>query len=311
VSLPAWLAARPPSAAPCPTSTTRRRASFAERTLVQAAAFLRDALEAGRDAERPGALQGLDARAKVFASLALLIGVATSRSLVATLAVALAAVVLAAASRLDVARYLRRVWLVVPLFTAAIALPATLDVATPGPALLDLTQTPAALVRLGWPETLSVTTTGLVVAARLVLRAGASLSIVALLAQTTPAGDVLKALRSLGVPQVFVLVAAMTQRYLRTLVTTIEELHLALVSRRIRPLTTSASREFVASRLGVVLTKSRATAEEVHLAMVSRGFRGEVRTLTEPRLRAQDLGAVVWAVLGAVAVALASHAGLP
>ena len=78
-------------------------------------------------------------------------------------------------------------------------------------------------MRLGWPETLAVTSTGLLVAARLVLRAGASLSIVALLAQTTPAADVLKGLRSLGVPKVFVLVAAMTQRYLITLVTTIED----------------------------------------------------------------------------------------
>lgn len=305
MSLPAWLAARPPSAAPCPSGSARRRPSFAERTLLRASAFLRDALDASRDAERPGALQGLDARAKVVAALALLLGVATSRSLAAIALVAVGAVALAAASRLDLARFVRRVWLVVPLFTAALALPAALNVTTPGPSLLDLFQVPAPLVRLGWPETLAVTSTGLVVAARLVLRAGASLSVVALLAHTTPAGDVLKGLRSLGVPQVFVLVAAMTQRYLRTLVTTIEELHLALVSRRLRPLTASASREFVASRLGVVLTKSRATAEEVHLAMVSRGFRGEVRTLTEPRLRARDLLAVACAVAAAVAVGLA------
>jgi cobalt ECF transporter T component CbiQ len=304
------LAARPPSAAPCPSGGARRRPSFAERTLVQAAAFTRDALDADRDAQRPGALQGLDARAKVLAALALLLGVATSRSLTAIGAVVLGTAALAAASRLDLSRFLRRVWLVVPLFTAAIALPATLNVTTPGPALFDLCQVPAFLVRLGWPETLAVTSPGLVVAARLVLRAGASLSIVALLAHTTPAGDVLKGLRSLGVPQVFVLVAAMTQRYLRTLVSTVEELHLALVSRRIRPLTASASRDFVASRLGVVLTKSRATAEEVHLAMVARGFRGEVRTLTAPRLRARDVAAVAWAVVAAVAVALASRAGL-
>lgn len=309
-TLPAWLAARPPATGPLPTGRAVLRDAFVDRTLLRAAAFARDSLEAGQTAERPGVLQGLDARAKVLAALLLLVGIALSRSLFAIGAVAALALTLAAASRVDVGRFARRVWLVVPLFTLAAALPATLNVTTPGDPLLVLGRVPDALVRLGWPETLAVTGTGLIVAARLVLRVGASLSIVMLVAETTPHNEALGALRSLGVPRAFVLVATMMQRYLLALVLAVEELHLGLVSRRLRPLSPTAGRAFVATRLGVLLRKARTTAEEVHLAMVARGFRGEVRTLAPARLRVADGALVLAAALAATAVALAARGGV-
>jgi energy-coupling factor transporter transmembrane protein EcfT len=225
--------------------------------------------------------------------------------------VALAAVVLAAASRVDVGKLVRRTWLVVPLFSAALALPAILNVVTPGPELARLAATPEWLRRAGWPETVAVTATGVHTALQLVLRVGASISVVALVTRTTAPGELLKALRALGVPRAFVLVATMTERYILALATTIEEMHQALVSRRIRSLPGEASRAFVTSRMGVVLAKSSATAEEVHLAMVSRGFRGDVKTLQEPALRARDLVAVALALTLAAGVALAGEAGVP
>jgi cobalt ECF transporter T component CbiQ len=288
-----------------------RGSSFAEKTLLGVSAAVRDSLESARDASLPGLLQTLDPRAKLLAALALVVGVALSRSLVADASVAVLVVVLAAASRLDVGKLVRRTWLVVPLFTAALAIPAVLNVTTPGPELLRLGATPGWLHRAGWPETLAVTTTGLRTAVQLVLRVGASLSVVALVTRTTPPGELLKAIRALGVPRAFVLVATMTERYILTLAKTIEEMHLALLSRRIRPLASGASQAFVTSRMGVVLAKSSKTAEDVHLAMVARGFRGEVRTLEEPRLRGRDLAAVLVAAALAAGVALSSRAGLP
>lgn len=288
-----------------------RGSSFAEKTLLGVSGVVRDSLETARDASRPGLLQGLDPRAKLLAAITVVVGVALSRSLVANGTVAILVLVLGAVSELELAKLVRRVWLVVPLFTAALAVPAILNVTTPGPELVRLGAIPEWLRRADGPEALSITTTGVRTALQLVLRVGASLSVVALVTRTTSPGELLKAVRALGVPRAFVLVATMTERYILTLAKTIEEMHLALVSRRIRPLASGTSQAFVTSRMGVVLAKSSKTAEEVHLAMVARGFRGEVKTLEEPRLRGRDLIAIVVAAGLATGVALAGRAGLP
>jgi cobalt/nickel transport system permease protein len=280
--------------------------------LLGVAALARSVLDTRRDAERPGLLQGMDPRAKVASALALVVGIALSPSLVAIGAVAALTVALAALSRLELIRFLGRVWLFAPLFTAAVALPALLNAMTPGPVLLALGRTPGFLRSfLHWPETLSLTTTGALVAARLVLRVGASVSVVALLSRTTAPDETLKATRALGIPRVFVLVALMTERYLLGFVRVVEEMHLGLLSRRIHPLGSSAGRAFVTSRMGVVLEKANVTAEEVHLAMVARGFRGEVRTLSAPRPRGRDLLLAGAALVVSAGLALSGRAGLP
>src|SRR5205823_4645141 len=71
------------------------------------------------------------------------------------------AIALAALSRLHVRAFARDVWLFVPLFSAAIALPALFRRFTPGAALFEL-------------GPLTITRPGALAAARLVLRAGAS-----------------------------------------------------------------------------------------------------------------------------------------
>jgi cobalt/nickel transport system permease protein len=61
----------------------------------------------------------------------------------------------------------------------------------------------------------------------------------------------------------------------------------------------------------VVLMKARTTAEDVHSAMVARGFRGDVKTLDEPRLGARDMLAIALAAAWATAMVLLGRAGLP
>jgi energy-coupling factor transporter transmembrane protein EcfT len=54
---------------------------------------------------------------------------------------------------------------------------------------------------------------------------------------------------------------------------------------------------------GVLLSKSISLSHEVFLAMQSRGFRGEVRLLSELRMRSWDyLGLLAFLSTGAVAI---------
>ena len=54
---------------------------------------------------------------------------------------------------------------------------------------------------------------------------------------------------------------------------------------------------------GVLLSKSVELSHEVYLAMVSRGFRGEIRLLTDFRMRPRDcVGLTVFILAGSLAM---------
>jgi cobalt ECF transporter T component CbiQ len=295
--IPAWLGASD-ARGPCPLSGERDPPAFLERTLVHAARVV--ASEADRPAAGPPrGLFAFDARAKLLAAAVLVVAVSATPSLAALITVSAVAISLAAASGVPAGRFARAVWLVAPLFSAAIALPALFGAVTPGEPLLSL-------------GPLTITRPGALAAARVVLRTGASVSIAMLLARTTGASALLKGLRAVGVPEALTLVAAMTHRYIFVLAREVEEMHLGLLSRRLTPLPTAAGRAFVTSRMAVLLRRANRTAEEVHLAMIARGFDGEPRLLAEPRLRAADAALFASALaLGGAIAWLAPGLGLP
>jgi cobalt ECF transporter T component CbiQ len=300
VELPSFLGASAAAdLAPPPISGERGPRPFAERTVLAAAAVIaEDARAAAEAAAGRGPLQRLDPRAKLLGALALLVAVAATRSLGALAAVAALAPALAAWSHLDARRLARDAWTFVPLFTAAIALPACLAAVTPGTPLLG-------------SGALAVTREGALAAATLVLRAGASVSLALLLARSTGAPALLDALRGLGAPAGLAVVAGLAHRWLLVLAREVEEMHLGLLSRRIGAWRAREGRAFVTSRIGVLLARTQRTAGEVHLAMRARGFDGVWRMLPRPAPGARDALAVAIAASLAVLVVLAPGLGVP
>jgi cobalt ECF transporter T component CbiQ len=288
---------RPSPETPPPPARGRMRGDFAERTLAALAESLRETHVAETWARRQGLLQGLDARAKVLGLIGLVVLLSWLHH-PASLGVLLAlALVLATASRVPLAAFLARVWLSVPLVVAAATLPAALNLVTPGPPLLVL-----------WPEPLvALTLPGLAVAARLAARVGLAVTFVSLLALTTPWNELLRGLRVLGVPQGFVAVLLMTQRYLAVVLRVTSEL---LVARRSRVGggALGASQRFVGGALGALFGKTRALTEEVHAAMLARGFAGEPAAARPARLGpAEGLFVAALGLAGALALAVGAR----
>lgn len=216
-------------------------------------------------ASRPGLMQGINVRAKVAGVLAVIVAATLLHSIALLGALYMLCIALALLSRVPMRR-LARVWLVVPLFSAAIMLPATLSLVTPGSALIMLHRTNPELV---------VTDAGLVVAARFILRAAVCVSLVLLLTATTRPDRLFSGLRSLGVPRVFVMLLTMMERYLWVLVRIAEEIHLAKISRSITGGTVRDEQAWVAAGMGSLFRRTRSLGHEVYLAMVSRGYTGE------------------------------------
>lgn len=261
-----------------------------ERTLRGITEALERGLFAEEISARAGLLQSLDARVKVIAVLALLIGVSLSRSLVVIAAIYGLALALAWRSAIPTGVFIRRVWLALPFFTGLIALPALFM--TPGPALAHL------------PLGLVITRTGMNTALFLLLRVSTSVSLTLLLILTTPWNGVLSALSVLRVPDTFILILGMTYRYIYLLLRTANDMFLSRQSRRVGRLTASEERRMLAAISGTLLSKSLNLSSEVYLAMQSRGFHGTMITLKPFKMQPRD-----WAwlaiLLGLAAAAIA------
>jgi len=225
---------------------TTSRNNFIERSVTGALSIFKEAILSDETARRRGFLQRLDPRIKIVACLALVVAASLTRTPATLGALYLASVLLAVFSGVRIGYFLRRVWIFIPLFALLIAIPA-------------------------------VFMAGISVAAMFVLRVATSVSWVILLTVTTPHGLLIRSLRAIGVPAIFVQVLDMTYRYLYLFITVFEEMHLALKSRLLRPVTGKEGRAWVAGRMGYLYVRSVRMSEEVYLAMVARGYTVEKR----------------------------------
>jgi cobalt ECF transporter T component CbiQ len=273
---------------------TRLRAGFLERNLEELFGAMERALYAEQTARGNGLLQRLDPRVKVSGLLALIVSAALAARLWVVAAIFLAAIALALVSKVSLNTLMGRVWVGALTLTGPVALPAIFLTGT-----TVLYKFPVA----GW----AVTREGLTSACFLILRVETAATLALLLVFTTPWMHVLKALRVLRVPVVFVVVLGMTCRYILLMLEMAHDMFEARQSRTVGPSTSAERRRMAISGAGVLLSKTFRLSNEVYLAMQARGFRGEVYLLDDFRMRAGDWMALTGFALLAGAAAWAGR----
>ena len=258
-------------------------------TLVGITRALGHALVSETVARQPGLLQSLDPRVRVIGMLSLVAATTLAHRIDVVLALFATAALLALLSRVSLATLAVRVWLVVLFFTGVIAIPALF--LTPGDAILSS------------PDgALHITAQGLSAAVLLIARVETAVTLTTVLVLTTPWMQVLKALRAFHVPQEVVMMLAMTHRYVFLLAETASQMFESRQSRTVGVLDRASQRRVAARTAGVLLSKSVDLSSEVFLAMQSRGFDGNVKILSQFRMRAWDYVALGGFLLTAVAV---------
>jgi cobalt ECF transporter T component CbiQ len=147
-----------------------------------------------------------------------------------------------------------------------------------------------------------ITAQGLTSAGLIVSRVATSISLVVLLTLTTPWVRLLGALRSLGVPRIFILIIGMAYRYLFLLLASVTDMYEARKARTVGATPhDKEARSFVAASAGALFGKANILSEEVYQAMTARGYRGTPRTLQRAHLYRLDVVFAVAAVaVGAV-----------
>jgi len=266
------------------------RRGFVEKTVEAIADVMREAFFAEQLAGQPGLLQSIDARIKVITTLLLIIVAGLTHHAVTLITFNVWILWLTKVSHIPLKMFIKRIWLVVPLFTGIIVLPSIFNIVNPGDPLLALFHTGHSYHLGPWtiPETVTITYQGVAGALVLVLRVGASVSLAVLLTLTTRWHVLLKALNMVFVPQVFISVLEMTYRYIYLFLQTASDMFVARQSRTVGRTSTKEQRHFVSGAMGALWNKAFSMSEEVHAAMVSRGYNGIPRAYVSFKASGMD-----------------------
>jgi cobalt/nickel transport system permease protein len=272
--------------------TTDGRIGWLEQTIGGITDNIEHAIFTEQHARSKGWLQRRDPRAKLAGFLMAIVAASLASSVVGLALLYAATLGAARASHVPFGFFIKRVWLGIPFFAGIVVVPAIFFV--PGARVFDLALGPAHLAP-SW--------NGLAGAVLFVSRVGVSVSLAVLMVVTTPWADVLKSLRALRTPQVFVLVLSMTYRYIFLFLHTANGLLLARKSRVVGRTSGGEQRRWITGTMGNLMSRAFKMSNDVYAAMLARGFTGEVRVYSTYRMRAADWLAVgATGVVGAAAV---------
>jgi cobalt/nickel transport system permease protein len=238
-----------------------------------------------------GWLQQVDPRAKLLMFLAVILAASFSRSII-VLAVLYAVILTSAfASRLPFDFFVRRVWVGIPFFAGIVIIPSIF--LAPGERLFDI-----AIGAIHVAPSIP----GLIGAMIFVVRVGVSVSLAILLILTTPWADLLKSLRTLGVPKVFILLLSMTYRYIFLFLRQVNGIFEARRSRTVGRTSGGEGQKWISGTVGSLMHRSFKMSNDVYAAMLARGFTGEIRSYSQFHFTAGDFSAIALAIVFSISI---------
>lgn len=262
---------------PCGCIGKRKKGSFLKKTINDIAKLLKEVIFFEDIAFKEGFLQRLDPRVKVISLIVLILTATLVHSVPILIIIYLISCILAKISYVPLKLYFKRIWLIAPLFTGIAVLPSIFNFVRPGNTLITLINFGHQL-HLGpliFPAQLTITSQGVLGAILLIVRVGVSISLAFLFTSTTRWTNLLKALRVLFLPKIFITTLEMCYRYIFILLNITTDMFIARDSRTFDKIDAKEGRHFISNAIGSLFGKSYALSEEVYGAMLSRGYKGE------------------------------------
>jgi len=256
-----------------------KKKNFIEHSLLGVLTFLKECIFADEFAKKRAFLQSLDPRVKTVTIIFFIIQVLLIKDIYLVLCRYGLCLLLVVISKIPLGFFLKRTWIFIPLFSLFIAIPAIFEIFTPGIPLVTLKILGARLI---------ITQPGLFGAALFITRVITCVSFVVLLSVTTKHFELLKVLRILKVPQVFVMTIGMCYRYIYLFLEIIENTYLAIKSRSGVRMNYKKGQHVVSWNIAYLWQRSYRLNEDVYKAMLSRGYRGEPLILQELKLNPID-----------------------
>lgn len=279
--------------------TGRRSHNFLAKSIRYMKKTITEELATENFAKLNGLLQGIDPRVKLISTLSLIILTAITRSICVLLGLWVFTGILMFYSCLPVFSLQKRIWGLIPVFSLLAAVPGMFNVfldGTPWLVIHHFTH-PAIWLGIHMPDSIFLTKQGTMAAIFIFLRVGISISFGVLLTITTPVNRLLKSLRVIGVPVLFVMIIEMSYRYLFMLLNISIEMFEARRIRTVGKLSRGSQRAQVGSSIAALFARSMAVSEEIYQAMTARCYTGEAVISDNMKLGRFDLAASLIVVI--------------
>ncbi len=170
--------------------------------------------------------------------------------------------------------------------------PAALNVFTPGRMLFTLIrlQSEKTILIYHLPADIGITHEGILIVLRMFLKVFNSLSLTFFILNTISFSRLIKALRTIRVPSIFILIITLSYKFIFILSYTVEEMYMSLKARWIGGFNQAKTRRIIAGRMGFMFKKSWLRYEETYRAMVAKGYTGEVKITGVEKIKLQEVG---------------------
>lgn len=257
---------------------------FVAKTLTRFAQLFENELYCERFAANKKLLQCLDPRVKVIVALAFMIYANFISNIAILLGVAVVAVLYAGASGLPLGNYIRRTWMYLPAIVFIFSLPGATNLLSGGTPLFYLIPRGA----LGTAHGLYFSESGLLMALRVAIRTGDSLSFAFLLLMTTKWSDLTAGLRRMHLPEVFVAVLNMAYRYIFLIAEVGTSMMQARHLRTLGKVKTASDRKYISNSVGQLFIRVHQMSESIYDAMRLRGYGGSIETINAMKIEALD-----------------------
>lgn len=254
------------------------RLPFLEKGLNRLAHIIASAYTQWASASKRGFFQKIDARIKILFLLFFILIVSLKRNLLPEVGIGVFIFFLVVLSRLDIKEFYKKVFFLSFFFGFLVTLPSALNIITKGEIILPVMQ--LAEERTFWiyhfPQEIGFTKEGIINAILLTLRVANSLALSFLVLSTTSFSEIIKALKILHIPDSFLMIIALTYKYIFLFSQTVRTMHLAKKSRLISGVGNRQVRNWMVGRIALIFNKTRQQGEDMYKAMLSRGLSNKI-----------------------------------
>lgn len=261
-----------------PVNTTRKgHLTFIDRTLNNLASFIKAGYNQSYTASTKGFLQQFNAGIKLVFLCWNLVIIGLWPNIYYQLLVAALLFFLFYFSRIRLGQVYRRIAIIAFFFGFLIAVPAVFNFITPGKIIFTLVRFDTG--NRFWiyhiPQVIGITKEGCLILLLFFIRVTNSITLTLLTIYTTPIHEIVRSLKKVRVPGMFLMVITLCFKFIFILAATAEDTFMALKSRWWQKSKHLASQRIVAGRVAYIFRRSWTKYEEVYMAMVSKGFSGD------------------------------------
>ncbi|MBF0320942.1 MAG: hypothetical protein HQL01_14180 [Nitrospirae bacterium] len=279
----------------------RGKGSFIDKGIGHISKFYETVFLQWELSRKDGLFQRLNARTKMVFLVFYIFIVSVKKDVSSEILAAVFIFLFVLLSRVGIFKFYWKVFIAGFLFGVVAGLPAALNVITPGETVYKILELQQA--RDFWiyhlPETITLTHEGILLVMMLTARVANSVSITLLVVSTTSFSDILKGLKVFRVPEYFLMILSLSQKYVFIFLKMLRDMHSA---KKARLIGSADAAGWIPGRIAFIFNKTQLRCEDMYKAMAGRGFTGEVKLAGLEYIKTVDImyGAIfiaLWMVL--------------